>query len=216
MADSDFDVDWFLIVTALSSAATSGLAHGPTSRHGGQLCESDAPSRARRFDTQAPGNHTAAAQGKRPKANEGLHMTGQKKILLGYNLYFTSNEVTEVAIEHCRAFDAKLLVVSSVVGHSLDKKTGQVGNVEARERLEKLKAILEKEGISYEVHLLVRRANPGSDLVRFAEENDVFEMVIGFKERSTIGEIVFGSNYRLMIGKAPCPVVTVHVKDNGD
>jgi len=143
-------------------------------------------------------------------------MTGKKKILLGYNLYFTSNEVTQVAIEHCKAFDATMLIVSSVVGHSLDKKTGEIANEEARARLEQLESIVEQEGIEYEVHLLTRRSNAGDDLVRFASENDVYEMVIGFKERSTIGEIVFGSNYRLMIGKAPCPVVTVHVRDNGD
>ena len=35
-------------------------------------------------------------------------------------------------------------------------------------------------------------------------------MVIGFKVRSSIGEIIFGSNDRRMIVEAPCPVVTVH------
>ncbi len=136
----------------------------------------------------------------------------QTRILVGYNLYFTSDEVIEVAIEHARAFDAKLYVISSIVGHSLDRD-GQVANPKARARLEKVKEKLRKENILHEVHLIVRQDDPGVDLVRFAVENEIDEMVIGFKVRSTIGEIIFGSNYRTMIAKAPCPVVTVHVPD---
>jgi nucleotide-binding universal stress UspA family protein len=58
---------------------------------------------------------------------------------------------------------------------------------------------------------MVREKSPGEDLVKFAEENDIDEMVVGFKRRSAIGEIVFGSNYRYMIGHAPCPIVTVNM-----
>jgi nucleotide-binding universal stress UspA family protein len=129
--------------------------------------------------------------------------------MLGYNLYFTSREVTKVAIKHAKAFDAKLYVVSSIVGHSLDNE-GTIANVKAKARLDKLKTTLEEEGLSYEVHLIVRKSDPGEDLVRFAIEHEIDEMVIGFKVRSSIGEIIFGSNYRTMIAKAPCPVVTVH------
>lgn len=116
----------------------------------------------------------------------------------------------KIAVKHARAFGAKLYVVSSIVGHSLDKE-GNVANVLARARLENLKARLEKEGIPYEVHLIVRQNSAGNDLVSFAVEHEIDEMVIGFKVRSPLGEIIFGSNYRTMIAEAPCPVVTVHV-----
>ena len=134
----------------------------------------------------------------------------QPRILVGYNLYFTSDEVIRVAIEHAKAFKARLYVISSIVGHSLDND-GEVANVKAKARLDILKARLEREGIPYEVHLLVRRSSAGDDLVTFAVEHEIDEMVIGFKVRSSIGEIIFGSNYRTMIAEAPCPVVTVHV-----
>jgi len=137
----------------------------------------------------------------------------QPRIMLGYNLYFTSGEVARVAIKHTKLFGAKLYVVSSIVGHSLDRE-GNVANVEAKARLDKLKATLDKEGIPYEVFLVVRQSDPGVDLVRFAVEHEIDEMVIGFKVRSSIGEIIFGSNYRTMIAEAPGPVVTVrHVSD---
>lgn len=139
-------------------------------------------------------------------------MDTPKRIMLGYNLYFTSNKVTRVAISHTKAFGAKLFVVSSIVGHSLDKDS-KVANVKAKERLDNLKRILEEESIPYEVHLLVRKNNPGDDLVNFAISHKIDEMIIGFKRRSSISEIIFGSNYRIMIAKAPCPVVTVQVPE---
>ncbi|MEE4164692.1 MAG: universal stress protein [Desulfocapsaceae bacterium] len=134
----------------------------------------------------------------------------EQRILVGYNLYFTSDEVTKVAIKHAKAFAAKLYVVSSIVGHSLDKN-GIIANPEARARLDRLEALLKKENIPHEIHLIVRKSDPGDDLVRFAIDHDIDEMVIGFKVRSPLGEIIFGSNYRTMIAEAPCPVVTVHV-----
>ncbi len=129
--------------------------------------------------------------------------------MVGYNAYFTSEKVIHVAKEHAKAFKAVPLVVSSVVGHSLDK-AGELANEEAAKRLKRLESSLVAEGIPYEMHLLVRGQTPGQDLVAFAREHNVYEMVVGFKKRSAIGEIVFGSNYRLMIGDAPCPIVTVH------
>ena len=130
--------------------------------------------------------------------------------MLGYNAYFTTDKVLEVAKEHVKAFNAVLHVVTSVVGHSLDE-TGKLANEEAQNQLDRLQASLEREGIPYKLHLMVREESAGEDLVKFAEENDIDEMVVGFKKRSAIGEIVFGSNYRHMIGHAPCPIVTVNV-----
>ena len=114
-----------------------------------------------------------------------------------------------MAKEHVKAFNAILVVVSSVVGHSLDE-AGKLANVDAAERLARLENSLEKEGIPYEMHMIVREETAGEDLVAFAGENNIYEMVVGFKKRSAIGEIMFGSNYRCIIGDAPCPIVTVH------
>ena len=133
----------------------------------------------------------------------------QKRIVVGYNAYFTSEKVIKVAKEHVKAFNARLYVVSSVVGHSLDE-AGKLANEEATKRLEHLKVSLQEEGIPYEMHMIVREKSAGEDLVKFAKENNIDEIVVGFKERSAIGEMVFGSNYRYIIAKAPCPIVTVH------
>ena len=72
---------------------------------------------------------------------------------------------------------------------------------------------MENAGIEYEMLSIVRESNPGTDLVAFAKAHQIDEIVVGFKVRSVIGEIMFGSNYRTLIAEAPCPVVTVHVKE---
>jgi len=135
--------------------------------------------------------------------------TDRKRIMVGYSANFTSDMVLSVAKEHAKAFDATLLLVSSVVGHSL-AEDGSLQDRDAEQRLVHLKESLEREGIPYEAHLIARGENAGADLVRFAEEHSVDEIVVGFKQRSALGEMVFGSNYRYIIAKAPCPIVTVH------
>ena len=67
----------------------------------------------------------------------------RKKIMVGYNAYFTSDEVIRVAKEHTRAFDAKLYVVSSVVGHSLNQ-AGVLANEEAQRRLAQFESSLQE------------------------------------------------------------------------
>ena len=134
----------------------------------------------------------------------------QMKILVGFNAYFTSDSVIKVAIDHAKAFKARLFVVTSIVGHSLNE-SGKLANEEAQNRLDRLKALLETEGVLHEMHLIVREDSAGEDLLKFAKENDIDEIIIGFKKRSTIGEIVFGSNYRQIIASALCPIVTVHI-----
>jgi nucleotide-binding universal stress UspA family protein len=50
---------------------------------------------------------------------------------------------------------------------------------------------------------------PGEDLVDYAGENGIDEIIIGIKRRSKVGKLLFGSNAQYVILKAPCPVVTV-------
>ncbi len=96
----------------------------------------------------------------------------QKRIMVGYNAYFTSEKVMSVAKEHVKAFNAILIVACSVVGHSLDG-TGKLANEEAAKRLERLEASLENEGIPYEIHLLVREKSAGEDLITFARMQNI-------------------------------------------
>ncbi|MEE8415892.1 MAG: universal stress protein [Desulfobacterales bacterium] len=56
---------------------------------------------------------------------------------------------------------------------------------------------------------MIRGLSPGEDLVEFAEENEVEEIVIGIRKKSKVGKLVFGSTAQFIILTAGCPVVTV-------
>ena len=79
----------------------------------------------------------------------------------------------------------------------------------ATEELEEAKKLFDGDGIQCETKLLVRGMTPGEDLVDFANEQAVDEIIIGIKRRSKVGKLLFGSNAQYIIIKAPCPVVTV-------
>ena len=75
--------------------------------------------------------------------------------------------------------------------------------------LEYEKSIISDEGVSCESHLLIRGLSAGEDLIRFAEEKKIDEIIIGIKHRSKVEKLVFGSTAQYVILKALCPVVTV-------
>jgi len=77
------------------------------------------------------------------------------------------------------------------------------------EELQKVKAILDRKGITSETHVLVRLTSPGEEIVRFAEENNVDEIIIQLKKTSRVGKMLTGSNAQHIILNAPCSVVSV-------
>lgn len=111
-----------------------------------------------------------------------------------------------VAIEHAKAFDAKIFIVTSLVGGT---KESTEESKEASERLEEAKSTIDKANLPCETHLLVRGLTPGEDIVKFADENDISEVIIGIKKTSKVGKLVFGSTAQHVILESNCPVVTV-------
>ena len=49
----------------------------------------------------------------------------------------------------------------------------------------------------------------GEDLVQFAEQNKIDEIILGIRKRSKVGKLMFGSTAQYVILNAPCPVVSV-------
>jgi nucleotide-binding universal stress UspA family protein len=68
---------------------------------------------------------------------------------------------------------------------------------------------MDAEGIASETHVLVRGLTPGEDIVDFAVDKKVDEIIIGIEKRSKVGKLLFGSNAQYIILEAPCPVVSV-------
>ena len=128
------------------------------------------------------------------------------KILVGYENSNVANHALEVAIKHARAFNAQLIVVTSMKGGpEVPRKTFDL----AEKTLERAKSAVKKEGVACDTRLSVQGLAPGEDLVEIAEKIDVEEIIIGVKRRSKVGKMIFGSNAQYIILKAPCPVVAV-------
>jgi nucleotide-binding universal stress UspA family protein len=69
--------------------------------------------------------------------------------------------------------------------------------------------MFEEKGVSCKTHLLIRGMAPGEDLVQFAKDNKVDEIIVGVKRRSKVGKILMGSTAQFVVLQAPCPVVSV-------
>ncbi|HCY84304.1 MAG TPA: universal stress protein [Desulfobacteraceae bacterium] len=128
------------------------------------------------------------------------------KILVGYKGINVGKDLLDLAITHATAFNAEVEVVTVMRdGSEQDQKKIN----EAEKNLEEAKAFFSDKGINCRTHLLIRGLDAGEDIVAFAREKGVDEILIGVKSRSKVGKLLFGSTAQAVILTAPCPVVTV-------
>ena len=130
------------------------------------------------------------------------------KLLVGYDGSKTALEALKLASKHACVQNDEILVVTSM------KDTPRA--LEGLEKVEQVETSLEfaqkflvEKGIKCETHTLIRGMEPGEDIVKFAEEQEVDEIYIGVRRRSNLGKLVFGSVASFIILQAHCPVMTV-------
>lgn len=128
------------------------------------------------------------------------------KILVGYKGINVGKDLIEIAVRHAEAFDGQVIVVTSMRGGgNTDPKEVKT----AEDNLAEILPHFQEKNIPCETHLLIRGMEPGEDIVRFAKENNVDEIIIGVRSRSKVGKLLFGSTSQVVILEANCPVVTV-------
>jgi nucleotide-binding universal stress UspA family protein len=128
------------------------------------------------------------------------------RIMVGYDGSGPAKDALELAKNHAKAFRAEVDLVTSMY-HGAEDALEKIER--AKEELEKAKEGFDAEGIACETHLLIRGLDPGEDLVRFAKEHQVDEIIIGVRRRSKVGKIVLGSAAQYVVMEAHCPVVTI-------
>ena len=128
------------------------------------------------------------------------------KILVGYDGSQSAQEAVNLTREHAKAFDASVDVLTSMQ-HGTENQSAAID--EAENGLNWVKSLFDDDGLTCRTHLMIRGRTPGEDLVEFARENDIAEIIVGVKRRSKVGKLLMGSTAQYVILKAPCPVVTV-------
>ncbi len=128
------------------------------------------------------------------------------KIMVCLDESEVSKKALDLAKSHARAFGAQIDLVTTM------EKGGESEQPDIRhaeDRLAETKSVFDEAGIPCDTHLLIRGLSPGTDLVDFAADNGIDEIIIGVRKKSKVGKLVFGSTAQYVILKAHCPVVTV-------
>lgn len=129
------------------------------------------------------------------------------KILVAYGGGLDVDKaVLDVAKQHAKALNAKLFIATSMEKVS-ERESKELEKLE--KQLEYVKETMDEEGIPCETHVMVRGLSPGEDIVEFAVDNKIDEIIIGIEKKSKVGKLLFGSNAQYIILEAPCPVVSV-------
>ncbi len=127
------------------------------------------------------------------------------KILIAYDKNTSTSKVMDEAFLRTKRLGASVSIVRTCSSGTKQLEISQLEN-----QLDELgHEVFEKNGVAYETHILIRGLAPGEDIVKFAKESKVDEIIIGVKKKSKVGKLVFGSTAQFIILEAHCPVLSV-------
>ncbi|MBT7890543.1 MAG: universal stress protein [Deltaproteobacteria bacterium] len=129
------------------------------------------------------------------------------KIMVCYDGSEAAESALKLAKEHAEIFKTGIFIVTALEGSPQE----QLGSLEKVELLlDDAKILLASDTIDVETKLLqANNLGVGENLVIFARENGVKEIIIGLKKLSKVGKLITGSTAQHVILHAECPVVAV-------
>lgn len=126
------------------------------------------------------------------------------KILVSYDNEVRTSTVMDLALKRAKQLGAYIFLVKTC-----DTDAPQEEIVEVEKKLNYHKDAFDQQGVKCEAHVLIRGIAAGEDIVRFAKEKEVDEIIYGMRKESKVGKLVFGSNAQFIILESHCPVLTV-------
>ncbi len=128
------------------------------------------------------------------------------RILMYYDGTEYTKESLPLVIMHAKAFHAQVNVVSSLPKGD----EPHLKKIKAREDdLAYIQEALDKEKIPCKTHLLIKGNDAGDDIIQFAKEHKVDEIIIGTQKKSRVEKFILGSVAQHVVINARCPVVVV-------
>ena len=126
------------------------------------------------------------------------------KLLVAYDAAFADAMLPE-AVRLAKAFDAFIYLIRTCPTEAGEQDIARLEHTLNEVRREHFKS----EGIDSEARILIRGMEPGEDVVQFAREKEVDQIIIGVQKRSKVGKMMFGSVAQYIILEAHCPVLSV-------
>ena len=125
------------------------------------------------------------------------------KILVGFDGSELGNDALQLAKKHAAAFKGEVIALTSLfVQDTFEAK-------EAEKALEVASKIFDDGVVPFTTEISVVGMSAGEDIVRFAKEQKVDEIIVGVKRRSRVGKMLFGSTLQTVVLNAHCPVLTI-------
>jgi nucleotide-binding universal stress UspA family protein len=131
----------------------------------------------------------------------------EMKILVAFDGSEPAKKALRLAREHAHAFQAEMIyVINCLEG---DAQTQIQHLDEAEQHMAYARVFLSEADIYSETKLSTDAIGAGEEIVAFAEEKNIDEIIIGIVQKSKVGKLLFGSTAQYVILNAICPVVTV-------
>jgi nucleotide-binding universal stress UspA family protein len=129
------------------------------------------------------------------------------KIMVGYDGSELSQKALAVAQKRSKAMKAQLYVFTAAGNGNSNGDT--IKKTRLNTGLKDAEMMCTACGIECQIEMSDHKLAVAEDVLRYAVENQIDEIVIGLRKRSHIGKLLFGSTSRQVILEAPCPVLTV-------
>jgi nucleotide-binding universal stress UspA family protein len=129
------------------------------------------------------------------------------RIIICLNESAAAENAVKLAKKHAKVFDANVHIITSFAQRSDVKEKDADKMHQASSLLEKVKQDFLDDGIKCVTRLIVNENSPGENILQYAENNAIDEIIIGVEKTSKVGKAVFGSTAQFVILGATCPVV---------
>ena len=127
-------------------------------------------------------------------------------ILVAYDKSNAARKALMLAQTHAKPFCARIeVVIVMPQSRELGYRDIQVMEYELKREVQKLIG----DNTPHVTHLILSDLSSGEELVEFAQENEIGEIIMGLTKSSKLGKFLFGSTAQYVILNASCPVVTV-------
>lgn len=127
------------------------------------------------------------------------------KIMVAFDGSEIAQRALMLAQKRAKSLQAELHVFTSAA----NGKTDDPQNARLLEAQRDCEMLCKAANVVCKVEMSTFNLSVAEDIVRYARDNQIDEVVIGLRRRSQLGKLLFGSTSRQVILDAPCPVLSV-------